>query len=163
HLDLIMARRNHYERKTKDLFDDIGLEGSSYRNPSNRKQQLMTALKELKGVHLTTGVITTATLERTKDDKDYKLIIRKSGRMPLPVVEHAHDAITSGGDVASHTEPAATNTACIVQAKELVNHFSKRFHNTETNYPTSKAINQAIALIAQHGVDQARHIIDFAY
>src|SRR5262249_7006256 len=40
---------------------------------------------------------------------------------------------------------------------------SKRFHNTETNYPTSKAINQAIALIAQLGIDQAHHIVDFAH
>jgi hypothetical protein len=80
HLDLIMARRDHYERKTKELFEDLGLEGSSYRYPSNRKQLLTSALQELKGARLTTGIITTATLEKTKDGKDYKMIIRKSSR-----------------------------------------------------------------------------------
>src|SRR5207237_8271696 len=89
HLDLIMARRNHYERKTKELFDDLGLEVESYCNPSNRKQLLTKALHELKGVRLTTGIITTATLERTKDDKDYKLVVRKGARMSVPVDEHS--------------------------------------------------------------------------
>src|SRR5215831_17723152 len=68
HLDLIMARRDHYERRTKELFEDLGLDGESYKHASKRKQALLNALKELKGVRLTTGVITTATLERTKDD-----------------------------------------------------------------------------------------------
>lgn len=68
HLDLIMARRTHYERNTRDLlYDDLGLEGESYQNPSNRKQILERALVELRGVRLTTGVITSATIEKTKE------------------------------------------------------------------------------------------------
>ena len=164
HLDLIMARRNHYERKTKELFDDLGLEGEiEYRYPSGRKRQLEKALKELKGAHLTTGTITTATLEKTKDDKDYKLVIRKSTRTFLPLAEHTHRTPGSWGAVVLETQPAAANDELTTQAKELVAHFHKRFHNTEASYPTSKAINQGIALIAHHGLDQAHHLVDFSY
>jgi len=154
HLDLIMARRDHYERKTKELFDDLGLDGESYKHPSKRRQALLNALKELKGVRLTTGVITTATLERTKDDTDFKLIIRKSARMALPVAE-----------TISETQPTQSTNELSIQAKELVAYFFKRFHNVnvENCYPTSKAINQAISLITQHGIDQARHVVDFAH
>ena len=93
YLDLIMARRNYYERKTKELFDDLGLAGEvEYRYPSGRKRQLEKALNELKGVRLTTGVITTIALERTKDGTDYKLIVQKSARASLSVGEHSQDA-----------------------------------------------------------------------
>jgi len=163
HLDLIMARRDHYERKTKELFDDLGLEGSSYRYPSNRKQLLAGALKELKGVRLTTGTITTATLERTKDDKDYKIVIRKSARTFLPLAEYTHGVSENGVVVAPQPQPVVSSDELITQAKELVAHFFKRFHNAETSHPSSKALNQAIALIAYHGLDQARHVVDFAY
>ena len=93
HLDLIMARRDHYERRTKELFEDLGLEGESYKHPSKRRQALLNPLKELKGVRLTTGMITTATLERTKDDSDFKLIVRKSVRVGLPIAAHLHVCI----------------------------------------------------------------------
>jgi len=48
-------------------------------------------------------------------------------------------------------------------AKELVSYFFKRFHDVETNHPNSKAISQASSLIARHGMEQARHIVDFAH
>jgi hypothetical protein len=152
HLDLIMARRDHYERRTKELFEDLGLEGESYKHPSKRRQALLNPLKELKGVRLSTGVITTATLERTKDGTDFKLIVRKSARVSLPVTE-----------TISETPPTASTNELSIQAKELVAYFFKRFHGVENSYPTSKAINHAISLITQHGIDQARHVVDFAH
>jgi hypothetical protein len=169
HLDLIMARRNHYERKTKELFDDLGLEGSSYRNPSNRKQLLMPALKELKGVRLTTGIITTATLERTKDDKDYKLVVRKGARMSVPVDEHSEDAFEHaapkiGGEIVLEPQfTAPILSELTTPAKELVSYFFKRFHDVETSHPNSKAVSQASSLIARYGMEQACHIVDFAH
>ena len=163
HLDLIMARRDHYERKTRELFDDLGLEGKSYKNASNRKQKLEKALQELRGIRLTTGIITSATLAKTKDGKDLKIIIRKSTRIPLALAEHTQNFPDSRGAVAPEARHTTTTSELAVQAKELVAHFHKHFHNVETSHPSSKAIDQAIALIAQHGIDQARHIVDFAY
>ncbi|HET7425012.1 MAG TPA: hypothetical protein VFJ92_15720, partial [Gemmatimonadales bacterium] len=46
-------------------------------NLSNRKQKLELALTELRGKPLTTGKITTAKLEPTKDGADFKLVVRK--------------------------------------------------------------------------------------
>lgn len=163
HLDLIMARRNHYERKTKELFDDLGLEGKVYRNISDRKRQLEKALKELKGVRLTTGTLTTATLEKTKDEKDYKIVIRKSVRTFLPLAEHTHGVSESREVVSLQPQPVACNDELTTHAKELVAHFFKCFHNAEANHPSSKALNQATALIAHHGTDLAHHIVDFSH
>jgi len=163
HLDLIMARRNHYERRTRELFDDLGLDAKEYLKTSSRVRKLTKALQELKGVRLTTGVITTATLEKTKDGKDYKLIVRKSVHTSLSLAEPVHPLSESGGGVVSETQSAATNSELTAQAKELVTHFHKRFHNTEISSPNSKELGQAISLIARHGIDLARHIVEFSY
>ncbi|HZM22797.1 MAG TPA: hypothetical protein VFC02_13695 [Anaerolineales bacterium] len=157
HLDLIMARRDHYERRTKELFEDLGLEGESYKHPSKRRQVLLNPITELKGIHMTTGVITTITIERTKDDSDFKLIVRKSAHATLPA---AFLPIGATGEQPQH---AQIETELMTQAKELVAYFFKRFHNLEASIPSSKAINQAISLITKYGCDAARHIIDFAY
>ncbi len=164
YLDLLMARRDHYERRTKELFDDLGLQGEiEYKYPSGRKRKLENALKELKDIRLTTGVITTATLERTKDGKDYKLVIHKSGRLSLPLPEHNPRVSESRGEGAAPGETVATNDALTTRAKELVAHFHKRFHNIETSTPSSKELTHATVLIAHHGIDHARQIVDFAY
>jgi hypothetical protein len=38
YLDLIMADKTRFERCTRELFEDLGISGASYRNPSKRKQ-----------------------------------------------------------------------------------------------------------------------------
>ena len=83
HLDLMLARRTTYERKTRELFDDLGLDGKAYRNVSNRVQKLKPALEELTGVRLSTGFIVSATLEKTADGKDYKIVIVKDSQQQL--------------------------------------------------------------------------------
>jgi hypothetical protein len=163
HIDLIMARRDHYERKTKELFHDLGLDGESYAHPSKRRQALLKPLQELKGVRLTTGVIAAATLERTKDDSDFKMIIRKSAHMPMPDAVFGLDPGGVFGASAPDEREAGGGSDLTNQAKELVAYFSKRFFNAENNYPSSKAINQAISLITRHGMDKAREVVDFAY
>ena len=49
------------------------------------------------------------------------------------------------------------------QARDLVLYFLQCFHGTEKAQPQSKAISQATALIAQHGEELARYIVDFAH
>jgi len=68
HIDLIMADKNYYERKTQPLFNDLDL--SEYIYPSKRKQLLEPVLEELEGIELTTGVLSQARLEKTTDGKD---------------------------------------------------------------------------------------------
>ncbi|MBU2437116.1 MAG: replication initiator protein A [Candidatus Omnitrophica bacterium] len=76
YIDLIMADKNHFERRTQELFSDLEL--SEYRYPSKRKQLLAPALKELEGAELSTGIISQANLEKTTDGKDWKVVFRKS-------------------------------------------------------------------------------------
>ena len=157
-----MARRTHYERNTRDLlYDDLGLEGESYQNPSNRKQILERALAELRGVRLTTGVITSATIEKTKDRKDYKIIIHKSAQQQVPPndypVEHREGELPAGtaeelasingedstlraDNMPNQSTVAPTSTRLETQARDLVLYFYKCFHETEKVYPPSKAI-----------------------
>lgn len=76
YLDLVMADKDYYERKTQGLFNDLEL--SEYKYPSKRKQLLEPALEELEGVELTTGILNYAKLERTTDGKDWKVVFKKS-------------------------------------------------------------------------------------
>jgi len=79
-LDIIMADKTHYERLTEGLFKDLYLEGGEYRYPSGRKRNLEKAIKELEGKPLSTGIIH-LTIERAKETKDWKLVVRK---LPFP-------------------------------------------------------------------------------
>src|SRR5262249_41054259 len=44
----------------------------------------------------------------------------------------------------------------------LVRYFHRNFHHAKVSTPSSKEVTHAIVLIATHGLDQARHIVDFA-
>lgn len=158
HLDLVMARRSFYERKTKELFSvDLDLDGRSYNHTSNRVQKLKSALRELQGVQLSTGVIVSAKLEKTRDGKDFKIVIRKglaTGLQQGNVQAEESDAYVEA------IEPENPGDA---QARELVQYFHHIFHHTDHHTPGVKAIGQAVTLIAQHGYDVARFIVDFSH
>jgi len=76
YIDLVMADKNHFERRTRELFSDLEL--SEYKYPSKRKQLLSPVLKELEGAELSTGMISRADLEKTTDGKDWKVVFKKS-------------------------------------------------------------------------------------
>lgn len=78
HLDLVMADKGHYERTAAGLLsDDLQLVGGRYRYPSRRAQVLAPAFEELEGIELSTGVLTSARLERTADGTDWKGVFEK--------------------------------------------------------------------------------------
>jgi hypothetical protein len=160
HLDLMLARRNVYERKTRELFfDDLGLDSKEYQKTSSRVRKLTNALQELTGARLSTGFITSAKLEKTADGKDYKIIVTKGITQPrTAIAEHIPTPTPTPA-----TEPTEPTTPLVAQAHALVNRFYQLFYNTTQAFPSSKAINQAIALIAQHGIDLANFIVDFAH
>jgi hypothetical protein len=161
HIDLIMARRDHYERKTRELFDDLGLDGKAYKNASKRKQNITPALKELHGVRLSTGYITSIKLERTVDKHDYKIVVDKGQQQQLPLIAE----IEADTDESREVQPIQSQqpTTLGKQARDLVGYFHKLFHGAELAYPSSTAIDQATVLIARHGDALARFIVDFAH
>jgi hypothetical protein len=160
YLDLIMADKSSYERRTKELFDDLGLTGKAYSNRSNRKQVLERALRELQGAPLTTGRIIIAELEKTKDKKDYKVVIRKGPRH-APIQELDTPDADRGERVPA--ERLQGKEEITTHAEELVRYFYRVFHGVEATHPVSPAVPQAITLIAQHGLEKAKYVVDFAH
>jgi hypothetical protein len=77
YLDLIMADKTRFERRTRELFEDLGIDGSTYRYRSKRAQVLEPALRELDGVPVPTGVLY-VTLEQTVDKTDFKIVVTKT-------------------------------------------------------------------------------------
>src|SRR5512135_694990 len=153
HLDLILSDKTSYERRTKELFEDLGLEGKAYKHLSDRRRILDRALPELQGKPLTTGTITTAKLEPTKDGRDFKLVVRK-GKAKAEATLPLSNVIPLPLPSSDQEEPS--------EAEELVRHFHKVFHGVDECYPTAKALDQAATLIARHGAEKARHIIEVA-
>jgi hypothetical protein len=52
-----------------------------------RKRAVEGALKELQGLRISSGVITSALIEKTQDKKDYKVIFQKSSRLDAEDIE----------------------------------------------------------------------------
>lgn len=176
YLDLILADKTIFERRTKALFEELGLSGTAYVRAGKRKQVLEPALRELQGVTLTTGRITSATLEETVDGKDYKIVIRKGKLVALPTINHyqddqpsepSADQLPAEGREALATEPhqeqRPNHEQLLTQARELVAYFYEVFHTGKNFQISSKATAQAISLITQYGLEEAKYIIDFAH
>jgi hypothetical protein len=177
YLDLILSDKTMFERRTKELFAELGLDGKAYRNPSNRKQVLKRALAELMSAPLTTGRITSITLEQTKDEKDYKLVVRKGKLVALPKINHYQEEqtpepggnqVSTEGREVSSTDQAAqpqkpNHEELLNQARELVTYFYQVFHTDKNFQITSKALGQAISLIAKHRLEPSKYIVDYAH
>jgi hypothetical protein len=164
HLDLIMFDKGRYERCTKDLFRDLGLlENPSYRYPSNRKQALRRPVAELLGKHLSRGVIKSISVERTKDNKDYKLVVVKGRATEAEDTEGVlpEPATAVGPVVINHY--LSPKTLPQQEAEELVQYFYKLFHKVDKHTAQSKETSQAQSLISQHGLEMARKVVDFAH
>jgi hypothetical protein len=176
YLDLILADKTIFERRTKALFEELGLSGTAYVRAGKRKQVLEPALRELQGVTLTTGRIASATLEETVDGKDYKIVIRKGKLVALPTINHYQDdqpsepiadQLPAEGRETTATEPPQEqrpdHEQLLTQARELVAYFYEVFHTGKNFQISSKATAQAISLITQYGFDEAKYIVDYAH
>jgi hypothetical protein len=155
HLDLILSDKTSYERRTRELFEDLGLEGKDYHKPSVRRRRLEPALKELEGKPVTTGIIVKAALESTKDGDDFKLVVKK-GRASKAIA-----SLPEPSNVVPFptVEPKDERSS---EAEDLVRHFHRVFHGTPECHPSGRAIDQAAGLLARCGMQKARHIIAFA-
>lgn len=161
-----------YERRTKELFADLGLEGRKYAYPSGRKQLLQPAIAELLNAPLTNGnLIRSVGLERTVDGKDYKLVVKR-GRTRLK--NGTPEARFSEGQaephtqekrgVESRTEPNPPIPADGGKGNELLAYFQNVFFGTESilTQPAQKHRDLADWMIASHGDELSRYIIRFA-
>lgn len=164
-LDLLLADKKQYERRTKELFDEMGLEGETYRHRSARKRLIERALKELEGAPLTTGCIVSATVEPTKDDADFKIVIQKGvryARLSAPA-KSVPTASPTPKRKAPASETASTPKAQDSAETLLVRYFHQQFHGaTPRDILNPKELVSAARLIGQHGLSRAKALIDFA-
>jgi hypothetical protein len=176
HVDLILATkdergrmRTFYERKTRDLFYDLGLlqENPSYKYPSNRKQALLRPIAELQGFRLSTGVLKSIVIEKTSDGKDYKVVFQK-GRVQDEAELVGADSPRGKSEpeapaavVVNHY--AKSGDPVLRQAEELVQYFYKLFHGVDYHQPQAREMAHALSLISRHGLVQAKQIVDFAH
>lgn len=168
HIDLIFGdgQTSIHARRTKELFDELGIIGKEYGYPSGRKRILERALKELFGKPLSSGgIIAAAVIEKTKDGKDYKVIFRKGAAPKSDAAGAEATPQTEGAEIPerdyrrSQKQPTPTEQ----KGEELVRYFYKVFFGVEATTPRSKHRDLAAALIARYGWDVAAHVIDFAY
>lgn len=172
-LDRILSRDIAiYEKKTKDLFADLGLEGRKYSQPSGRKQLLEPAIAELEGLPLSNGqVIRSIALERTADGKDFKLVVKR-GRTRLkngtPETDFSESQVEPrpqekrAGE--GRIEPNSDVQIETGKGIELLAYFQSVFFGTAavTAQPAQKHRNLADWMIASHGEAMSRYIVDFA-
>jgi len=159
HIDLMLYDRTRYERRSRELFDDLGLKNAEYSHMFERKRAIERAIRELIGIRLSSGVLRDAVLEKTVDGKDYKVVFSKSNST-TQIESKLPETAPAGLVVNDYSKPKETLT---VQAEEVVSEFYKLFHGVATHYPQSKETAQALALIAQHGLEATRHILRFAH
>jgi hypothetical protein len=161
HVDLILARKEFYERRSKELFQDLGLNNPEYERQYERKRALERALPELAGISISTGILKVARIEKTNDKLDYKVIFQKASHSAAvveggPAIEEEPGSDVVVNDYAKQKDPT------VVQAEELVQYFHKLFHGVDDPQLASKEIAQALTLITQHGLAHARHVVEFA-
>lgn len=141
-VDRQLARKEAYTKATVALFQEIGLEGKDYHKPSARKRAIEKPIAELLGKRLSSGgVIGVASIEATKDNTDYKVVFKKHASIrALP----------------------STKEKELSEPETLVTHFHQMFFGVESAKPRKKELEQAQQLIAIHGLEAAKAVIDCA-
>lgn len=161
HVDLILAGNMFYDRRTKELFDDLGITGTAYqRRPSKRKKVLEAALRELQGVPLSKGgIIASATIEKTKDQKDYKVAFRKGAAIGLP----AADA-ESGREVSTTIAITPNDQSEAAERAELlISYFHKVFFGVDAATIRPRHRDLAASIVARYGWNLAKYIVEFSH
>jgi hypothetical protein len=172
-LDRILSRDiTSYEKRTKELFAELGLEGRKYAYPAGRKQLLEAAIAELKNAPLSNGaVIASATLEKTADKTDYKLIVKRGrarakNAAPTPRSSESQENPHSKENRPPESRTEANNEVAGAGQKgsELIAYFQQVFFGASapTTKPAQKHRDLADRIIASHGETVARYIVDFA-
>jgi hypothetical protein len=174
HLDLVMADKLVYKRRTRDLLEEIGIDGEGYQFASARKRVLERAFRELDGAPLTTGRIASISIEKTKDQKDYNAIFSKEATPGLRDAPELPELAAFGADSLDSSDGTPSQTealhllepdqelALTSEAQALVRYFHRTVHGVEPSRPKRKELQQAEALVRDEGFESARYLVDFA-
>jgi hypothetical protein len=171
HLDLMLADKDRYVRRTRELFEDIGLDGADYRKLSRRKRPLERAFKELNGAPLSSGRLRIGGIEPTRDGQDANASFLKTAEPALlvPAAEARGPSLDASGAAGQQRlAPVGQENAgarCsedAVEAAELVRYFHWLCHGVENCTPQPKELAHAQSILKSHDADAARHFVEFA-
>lgn len=169
HVDLILSNKDIYERRSKELFEDLGLTGEAYdKKRSKRKQVLEPALAELQGVPLSKGgVIHFAAVLETKDKDDYKVVFRRGTHPKVPVdrLIPVQDGPRRTSQLKPAGPPPSTDPTLDFQGPgtELLRYFNQVFFKVDTRQHQARHLELAHNLVILYGLDLAKHIVDFSH
>ena len=120
HLNIMMAGQRRYQRRLDALFEeDFPDMASKYPAPSQRKRVLERNLKELRGRKITTGVLTSLTIKKTTDGKQWKLIVSKEA-FPKELSSPSSNSQSETKPASSTPAPSANLSPAVLRRKVLV-------------------------------------------
>jgi hypothetical protein len=161
HIDLMLFDKSRYERRSRELFDDLGLKNPEYEHMYERRRALEKAVRELDGIQLSRGAVKSAAVEKTSDGKDYKVVFIKgpSARPNLQGEDGYEELAAPAVVVNNYSRPKDPLTE---QAEDLVRHFHRSVHAVDIQDPQTKEVSQALSLISKHGFEPSKFIVEFA-
>ena len=90
YLDRNLANQPFYEITLEKLFNHLDLNDENVKYPSQRKKRIDPVIPELVGKPISTGILTSLEIKKTKDGSDYKLICQKKGQIAVKtLIKHA--------------------------------------------------------------------------
>jgi ribosomal protein L12E/L44/L45/RPP1/RPP2 len=172
-LDRILSRDiTSYEKRTKELFADLGLEGKEYAYQSARKRILEKAIAELENAPLSNGAtLASVRLEKTADGKDYKLVAKRGRAKPKNAPAAPRSSESQENPHSKEERPPESRTEAKNEGREakqkgseLIAYFQQVFFGAEklTTQPGKKHRDLADSIVASHGEAVSRYIVDFA-
>ncbi len=172
-LDRILSRDiSSYEKRTKELFADLGLEGRKYAYPAGRKQLLDPAIAELENAPLSNGAtIASVKLEKTADGKDYKIVVKRGRARAKNATPAPRSSESQENPHSKEERPSESRVEAKIEVREaeqkgseLIAYFQQEFFGADrpTTKPAQKHRDLADRIIASHGETVSRYIVDFA-
>lgn len=167
-----LFRIDQYERRTKELFEEMGVLSERYQKLSLRVTALKNVISELEGLPIQDGVLSVQLVEA--DEVDYKLIARKKRLQAQPgtseVTINLDDLELFGGQAGllvgnadlDVPEFTAERHLTLAEPERFVKHFLKTFDLKRK--PTAKEISLASGWISKYNlsVDDGKRVVEFA-
>lgn len=183
HLDLMLSKSNEYRRLSKEVFcDELKALGKEYQHLSRRKRTIERIESKVNGKKLSSGGVLKLWLEKSLKGNDYDLVAIKVDtkenvavscenkeikkelsnitQIDKSKIEKLAKAIPP--NLRRESNLASENVGSEV-AKELVQHFHKKFFNLENVNANSKELKQANELVKEYGFTISKYIIEYAY
>jgi hypothetical protein len=139
YLDRNLANQPFYEITLEKLFDHLDLNDENVKYPSQRKKRIDPVIPELVGKPISTGVLTSLKIQKTKDGNDYKLICQKKGQMAVKTfIKQAELSQKASKDKKLIEEPEIQNEG----NKELIQQRKESLTPEERKQLREKAIEE---------------------